>query len=96
MPSALLSSVTSSLAMLKTNHPDPHASKMIHGSAGGRGQGNRSSGQDRRKHVSRSFQGVVDGLARGQSGNRGNQRDLDQYENITGQTNGKEPKNTDV
>src|SRR4029077_504376 len=87
MPSALVSRVTSSLAMLKTNHANPPASKMTP----------VAPAAIVRKPIQRAspanmsvdhFKGVVDGLTRRQSSDRSDQDDLNEQKNIAQKTNG--------
>src|SRR5215813_7740522 len=85
MPSALVSSVTSSPAMLKMNHPNPTASKMIPVAPAAMVKKPIQRARPANMSVDH-FKRVVDGLTRGQGGDGSDQTNLNQYKNIAQET----------
>src|SRR6476660_8538913 len=87
MPSALVSSVTSSPAMLKMNHPNPTASKIIPVAPAAMVRKPIQRARPANMSVDH-FKRVVDGLTRGEGGDGSDQGDLHQHKNIAHNTNG--------
>src|SRR4029078_6325173 len=91
MPSALVSSVTSSPAMLKMNQPNPTASKIIAVAPAAMVRKPIQRARPAKMSVDH-FKRVVDGLTRGQGGDGSDQSDLNQHKNIAHETNREAPE----